>query len=144
MQVFDKAGKYGAVSDVTIVRQKALNPYYLAAFLSSFAGQLQIERYITGATGQLHLYPRDVQKIYVPVASVTVQAEIEAMVQSALAARARSRAIQDSGNSAGEEIIRRNLEVKPTIRIRGGTRLNVLVSSDLLLKPWPKSLGDPQ
>ncbi len=50
--------------------------------------------------------------------------------------RALARAIQDSGNSAGQEIIRRNLQVKPTIRIRGGTRLNVLVSSDLILKPW--------
>jgi len=31
------------------------------------AGQMQIERYITGATGQLHLYPKDVAKIFVPV-----------------------------------------------------------------------------
>jgi type IV secretion system protein TrbI len=53
--------------------------------------------------------------------------------------RSLARAIQNSGNSAGQEIVRRNLEVKPTIRIRGGTKLNVLVSSDLLLKPWEQS-----
>jgi type IV secretion system protein TrbI len=50
--------------------------------------------------------------------------------------RALARAIQDSGNSASQEIIKRNLQVKPTLRIRGGTRLNVLVSSDMILKPW--------
>jgi type IV secretion system protein TrbI len=53
--------------------------------------------------------------------------------------RSLARAIQNSGNSAGQEIVRRNLEVKPTIRIRGGTKLNVLVSSDLLFKPWEQS-----
>jgi type IV secretion system protein TrbI len=53
--------------------------------------------------------------------------------------RSLARAIQNSGNSAGQEIVRRILEVKPTIRIRGGTKLNVLVSSDLLLKPWEQS-----
>jgi type IV secretion system protein TrbI len=50
--------------------------------------------------------------------------------------RALARAIQDSGNSAGQEIIRRNLEVKPTIKVRSGTKVQVLVSQDLLLKPW--------
>jgi len=50
--------------------------------------------------------------------------------------RALTRAIQDSGNTAGQEIIRRHLEVKPTLRITGGTRLNVLVGKDLILKPW--------
>jgi type IV secretion system protein TrbI len=50
--------------------------------------------------------------------------------------RALARAIQDSGNSAGQEIIRRNLEVKPTIKVKSGTKVQVLVSQDLLLKPW--------
>lgn len=91
VQVFDKAGKFGTVSEVTIVRQNAFNPYYLAAFLSSTAGQIQIDRLITGATGQLHLYPRDVQKIHIPAASKVVQTSIDEMVQGAFAARARSR-----------------------------------------------------
>lgn len=102
VQVFDKDGKYGTVSEVTIVRQKTFNPYYLAAFLSSEAGQLQIDRFITGATGQLHLYPRDVQNIHIPIASEAVQNEIEAMVQSAFTARARSRALLSSAKRVVE------------------------------------------
>jgi type IV secretion system protein TrbI len=54
--------------------------------------------------------------------------------------RALARAIQDSGNTGGQEIIRRNLEVKPTIKVRSGTKVQVLVSQDLLLKPW----GEPK
>jgi type IV secretion system protein TrbI len=58
--------------------------------------------------------------------------------------RSLARAVQSSSNSAGQEIVRRNLEVKPTIHIRGGTKLNVLVSSDLLLRRWPESAESTQ
>ena len=35
VQVFDKPGTYGTVSEVTVVRQSKLNPHYLAFFLRS-------------------------------------------------------------------------------------------------------------
>lgn len=73
VQVFDLPGVYGTVSEVTVVRQRRLDPYYLASFLRSKVGQLQIERWITGATGQLHLYPRDVKRILVPMGDPEVQ-----------------------------------------------------------------------
>lgn len=66
VQVFDKVGQYGTVSEVTVIRQHTFNPYFLAAFFQSSFGQMQIERYITGATGQLHLKPSDVERFYVP------------------------------------------------------------------------------
>ncbi len=77
VHVFDKEGKFGTVSEVTVIRQTDLNPYYLAAYLRSELGQLQIERYITGATGQLHLYPRDVEKFLIPILSKTEQQKFE-------------------------------------------------------------------
>jgi hypothetical protein len=84
VQVFDMPGVYGTVSEVTVVRQRRLDPYYLAAFLRSKVGQLQIERWITGATGQLHLYPRDVKRIVVPLSDRKLQ---QSMRQSAEAVR---------------------------------------------------------
>lgn len=67
VQVFDKTGTYSTVSEVTVIRQKRVNPYYLCFYLQCLAGQFQINRFITGATGQLHLYPRDVGSIFVPI-----------------------------------------------------------------------------
>lgn len=40
---------------------------------------------------------------------------------------------------AGDKIVQRDLNVQPTITIRPGARLRVLVSRDLLLAPWPAS-----
>ena len=66
-QVFDHATPHTTVSEVTVLRQNRLNPYFLKAFLSSPPGQIQIESWVTGATGQLHLRPADVEKIIVPM-----------------------------------------------------------------------------
>lgn len=77
VQVFDKVGNYGTVSEVTVIRQKQLNPYYLLFYLRSPIGQNLINRYITGATGQLHLYPKDVCSLYVPLLSTKQQQSFE-------------------------------------------------------------------
>ncbi|MEQ1576179.1 MAG: hypothetical protein ABL894_00870 [Hyphomicrobium sp.] len=90
VQVFDKAGQYGTVSEVTIIRQSRFNPYFLEAFLRSLPGQLQIEQLITGATGQLHLNPKDVEKIYVPVLSDHQQKKFEKMAFELSAVRRRA------------------------------------------------------
>ena len=49
-------------------------------------------------------------------------------------------AIHDSGqnsfNHAGQQIIERNLGVQPTITVRPGTRLRVIVNKDLILQPF--------
>jgi type I restriction enzyme M protein len=82
IQVFDKKGDYGTVSEVTVVRQKIMNPYFLCEFLRSKFGQMQIERYITGATGQLHLYPKDVAKIWVPLLEGKEQDNFESLTKS--------------------------------------------------------------
>ena len=43
---------------------------------------------------------------------------------------------QDSINMAGQRVIDRSLNVQPTITIRPGWRFSVLVSQDLILKPY--------
>ena len=49
-------------------------------------------------------------------------------------------AIRDGGqrtfNQAGQRIVNRQLNVQPTIRVRPGWRLNVIVNKDLVLNPY--------
>jgi len=64
--LFRNEGEFATVSEVTVVRVHDFSPATAAAFLAGHFGQAQIERYITGATGQLHLYPNDVDRILIP------------------------------------------------------------------------------
>ena len=108
VQVFDKPGRYGTVGEVTVVRQKQFNPHYLACFLRSIAGQEQFERYITGATGQLHLYPRDVGKIMVPDLSEERQKEFEAIANDVELARHQSKRLLKIAERAVEIAIEKD------------------------------------
>ena len=54
-------------------------------------------------------------------------------------ARALRDAVQDGASRAGDEVLRRQLSVQPTITIRPGWRLRILVQQDLVLRPY----GDP-
>ena len=53
-----------AVADnhVTILRSMKLDPAYLALYLNSPAGQMQVEMHQRGSSGQLELYPFDIRK----------------------------------------------------------------------------------
>ena len=102
VQVFDKEGRYGTVSEVTVVRQGKLNPFYIMAYLRSEAGQLQIDRYITGATGQLHLYPRDVEKFFIPILPADKQIEFERIYNSARQLKTLSRQLLEATKRAVE------------------------------------------
>ena len=53
--------------------------------------------------------------------------------------RALQNAGQDTANVAGQRIIDRNLNVQPTLRVRQGWRFNVIVSRDLILRPYGAS-----
>jgi len=102
VQVFDRPEPHATVSEVTIIRQSALNPYFLAMFLQSIGGQLQIERYITGATGQLHLYPRNVSQFLVPTADADFQKQCEEAHVQAAEARDESKALLEKAKRAVE------------------------------------------
>ena len=54
-------------------------------------------------------------------------------------ARALRDAAQDGSVRVGEEIVRRQIAVRPTLTIRPGWRLSILVHQDIILKPY----GDP-
>ena len=46
--------------------------------------------------------------------------------------------LQGTTNQVGQEITRRNLDVQPTITIRPGFPLRVIVNKDLILRPYPE------
>ena len=50
--------------------------------------------------------------------------------------RAFRESAQQSGGRAGDQIVGRSLDIEPTITIRPGSPLRVLLTSDLILKPW--------
>ena len=50
--------------------------------------------------------------------------------------RALRESIQQNGSQAGEQIVSKGLAVQPTIRVRPGWPVRVLVSEDLVLQPW--------
>lgn len=102
VQVFDKPGHYGTVSEVTVIRQNELNPYYVAAFFRSLAGQMQIERHITGATGQLHLYPRDVGNFWIPVLDVKEQLRFEELESASRLQKNQAHALLEAAKHAVE------------------------------------------
>jgi type I restriction enzyme, S subunit len=62
------AGTFATVSEVTILRSKGYPPPVLFTYLTTRAGQRQINRQITGATGQQHLLKSKVEMILVPPA----------------------------------------------------------------------------
>ncbi len=121
IQMFDKEGKFGTVSEVTVVRQNKVRPYYLTLFLRSRAGQMQIEQYITGATGQLHLYPRDVAKIQVPIVEDAIQEELEAAAANTIAARDEAQKMLALAKSAVEIAIEQG-EAAATNFLKGNVR----------------------
>jgi type IV secretion system protein VirB10 len=51
-------------------------------------------------------------------------------------ARALRDATQDGASRVGEEVVRRQLSVQPTITIRPGWRLRILVHQDIILQPY--------
>lgn len=93
-----------------------------------------------GVSGEVNAHGGRLIKGVILSSLLGVGSELSFGNQNDNSLRALARAIQDSGNTAGQEIIRRNLEVKPTIKVKSGTKVQVLVSQDLLLKPW----GEPK
>jgi type IV secretion system protein VirB10 len=52
-------------------------------------------------------------------------------------ARAIRRGASDTVNQAGQRVVDRTLGIQPTIRVRPGWSVNVLVTRDLILRPYP-------
>ena len=49
---------------------------------------------------------------------------------------------EQSVSRAGDQITSRNLDIQPTITVRPGTPVRLLVSRDLILAPWRERTGE--
>lgn len=67
---------------------------------------------------------------------ISIGAEVASNDDDERIARALREAAQDGVNTAGQEIVRRELNVQPTITIRPGWRLRILVHQDIVLRPY--------
>lgn len=66
---------------VTILRTKSkLSPIFLYIFLTTKFGYLQLERQVTGSTGQLELYPEHIANIKIPEFSEDKIKQVEKLV----------------------------------------------------------------
>jgi len=50
--------------------------------------------------------------------------------------RAIRESAQQSGSRAGDQLVTRNLNIQPTLRVRLGWSLRVVVHKDIVLRPW--------
>jgi type IV secretion system protein VirB10 len=50
--------------------------------------------------------------------------------------RAIRESAQQSGSRAGDQLVTRNLNIQPTIQVRPGWPLRVVVHTDIILRPW--------
>ncbi|WP_417281120.1 restriction endonuclease subunit S [Celeribacter sp.] len=87
---------------VTVLRTSRVDPIYLAVFLNSLLGQLQIERHIKGSSGQIELYPNDIAKIVFWDAPDQVQTDVRDAVLSAFREERRAQDLLDAAKRAVE------------------------------------------
>lgn len=90
------------VSEVTILRNSEHAPEYLFAYLSSSTGQAQIEREITGATGQQHLLKSKVGNILVPDPPSGIEQHLRELIATAYERQRSARAAYNEAYSLVE------------------------------------------
>jgi type I restriction enzyme S subunit len=71
---------------VTVLRVNDLDPVFLAVYLNSRLGQLQVQQYLKGSSGQIELYPSDIGQFRIWNGPEDVQTSIRSAVESAFAA----------------------------------------------------------
>jgi len=49
--------------------------------------------------------------------------------------------VQDSTNRAGQRIVDRNLNIQPTLKVHPGWPLRVIVTRDLILRPYKETFS---
>ena len=86
--------------NVLIVKDKnELNPCYLMIFLQTKYGQSQINRYYSGTSGQIEIYPRDFNNFLIPLLPISFQLEIEKLVKDSHLALEQSKALYKEAES---------------------------------------------
>ena len=77
----------------------------LSVFLNSKAGQLQVEKYQRGSSGQIELYPFDIRKFLIWDAPQSLQSEIRNLYDKAFSLEKESKNLLEQAKQRVEELI---------------------------------------
>lgn len=97
------------VSEVSVIRQTKMQPIALQILLQSPLGQLQLECRITGSTGQLHLYPKDIETVIIPCLAPSLQQRITDLVTQSWEARQKAKQLLEEAKHKVENIIEKGV-----------------------------------
>ena len=112
--------------DIAKIEAKEINPYFLATFLNSKYGYIQMIRLQAGAIQQ-HLYLSQIEKIIIPKISRNFQDRIEKIVKSAHSKREQSQSIYRQA----EELLLETIGLKDIKPNEAGTNIKSFKESFL-------------
>jgi restriction endonuclease S subunit len=95
---------------VTIIRCPKMDPVYLSVYLNSVAGQMQVDRFYKGSSGQIELYPEDIGNFLIWDAPAAVQKSIRESVETGLQKKAESHRLLEKAKQAVEIAIEKGEE----------------------------------
>jgi len=87
---------------VTILRTDSINPIFLSVYLNSIAGKYQVDKYFKGSSGQIELYPKDIDNFYIPLINEETQNQIAELVQQSFTLKAESERLLATAKRAVE------------------------------------------
>jgi type I restriction enzyme M protein len=87
---------------VTILRTDKINPIFLSVYLNFIAGKYQVDKYFKGSSGQIELYPKDIDNFYIPLINEDTQTQIADLVQQSFALKAESERLLEIAKRAVE------------------------------------------
>lgn len=93
---------------VTILRMKSeagLDPVFLSVQLNSIVGQMQVEQYFKGSSGQIELYPSEIKEFRIWLAPPKIQQQIKSHLDQAHQARQEAQALLARAKRAVEVAI---------------------------------------
>jgi len=92
---------------VTIIRtdEKQCNPIYLAVYLNSKLGQMQTEKWLSGSSGQIEIYPSDIARFVIYLPSMEFQQRIAGLVAQAWETRQKARQLLEEAKHIVENIV---------------------------------------
>lgn len=103
-----REGKALPDNHVTILRMKpeaGIDPVFLSIQLNSIIGQMQVDQYFKGSSGQIELYPGDIKEFRIWRAPQQIQQQIKANLDQAHAARQQAQALLAKAKRAVEVAI---------------------------------------
>lgn len=95
---------------VTILRLKdaSIDPVFLSVYLNSITGQIQVNKWLHGSSGQIELYPADIAQFQIWIAPSKVQRTIRDKIEGAFAARNNAKSLLTRAQRAVEIAIEKN------------------------------------